>query len=225
MNAMATTTRINIAPDTVPDELHPDYVLDAPTSWGPHAWGDIGPDVGDKVNWHARYNADGDYLSALFPDDAATLTINDLSSLSVYLKSTTEHWFLKIYTRPDNINDNASWYGERFTVNYSDVQTDGVWRLLSTDGPDNGTPQMVFNNDFGTDDGLTLAQLQAGYGNELIEMISIQTNSGAGDAGLMDGLVIEINNGADIGEVNFVPEPTSLALLAIGGLAVLRRRR
>ena len=228
-NATAETNRIDIAPNQVPDEQYPDFELDAPTGWGPHAWSDIGPDNGDKVNWHARYDADGDYLSALFPDDAKNLKINDLSSISYYLKSTSEqdNWFLKIYTRTDDVDDKSTWYGERFTVNYSEVPNDGLWRLLSTDGPDSlttPTPQMLFNNDHGSDDGLTLAQWKTSYGNEFIEMISIQTNSGAGDAGLMDGLVITLNNG-NIGEVNFVPEPSSLALLAIGGIAVLRRRR
>ena len=68
------------------------------------------------------------------------------------------------------------------------------------------------------------ATMEATYGNELVEMISVQTNSGPGTAGYMDALVITLDNG-DVGEVNFVPEPASLGLIGLGGLAMLKRRR
>ena len=94
---------------------------------------------------------------------------------------------------------------------------------------------MLWNNDFGADDGMTMAGLQGAYGGELIEMISVQTDSGAGSAGLMDGLIIRLTDeaGAHVGHVDFsnqlgaavVPTPSAaLGGLAMMGLISLRRR-
>lgn len=219
--ASATTTTINVDPTQVPDEMMPLVNTgDAPTGFGPDSWSDSAT---GKVNWHARYGADGDALTALFGSQAATLTISDIASISYNVNSSTEHWFLKIYTRPDNVNDQASWYGFSFTNNYGSIATDGTWVEWSTGS--GGMLDLDDRNGQGAGTNyMDWATFESTYGNELVEMISVQTNSGPGTAGAMDGLVITLDNG-DVGQVNFVPEPTSIALLGLGGLALIRRRR
>jgi len=64
---------------TSPDESTPLVYGDAPAGLGPDSWENA--DNG-KVNWHARYGEDGDFLSVLFPDDAATLTMGEIASIS-----------------------------------------------------------------------------------------------------------------------------------------------
>ena len=74
---LAGTIQINVPPGDVPDETQPRVnVCDAPTGFGPDSW--QGPATG-KTNWHARYIADGNALSDLFPEDAETMTIADLA--------------------------------------------------------------------------------------------------------------------------------------------------
>ncbi|MEZ6191005.1 MAG: PEP-CTERM sorting domain-containing protein [Phycisphaerales bacterium] len=220
-SVMAGTTTIDVNPSMVPDEMQPLVnVGDAPAGFGPDSWSDA---ASGKVNWHARYGADGDALSALFGAQAATLTLADIASISYNVKSTTEHWFLKVYTRPDNVNDQASWYGYSFTNDYGTIATDGNWQQWSTGS--GGNFDLDFRSGIGAGTNyLDWATMQSTYGSELVEMISIQTDSGAGTAGSMDGLVITLGNG-DVGQVNFVPEPASLALMGLGGLAAIKRRR
>ena len=142
----------------------------------------------------------------------------------------------KSTTRPDGDDDASSWYGYRFINNYNEHTDTGDWTEYST------SSGMTFNRNDKYGDAsveLTLdemATLEDGagnlvYGDELIEMISIQTNSGwDGFDGCVDGLTITLKNG-NVGQVNFaaVPEPTTLAIWgAFGGLglvAVRRRRR
>jgi len=218
-SALAATVTIDITPTQVPDENQPQVnVGDAPTGYGPDSWEDSAT---NKVNWHARYSADGDYLTALFGSQAATMTINDIASISYNVKSTTEHWFLKVYTRPDSVNDQASWYGYSFTNDYSTIPIDGAWQQWSSGS---GNFDLDFRSGIGAGTNyLDWATMQSTYGSELVEMISVQTNSGAGTAGFMDGLEITLTNG-DVGKVNFVPEPAGLGLLSLGGLALLKRR-
>ncbi len=59
---------------------------------------------------------------------------------------------------------------------------------------------------------LTLAQMQASYGTQEIEMISIQTDSGwNGFDGFIDGLVITLLNG-NVGVVDLGQADADLAL-------------
>lgn len=218
--AMAGTVTIDVNPGMVPDETAPRVnVGDAPVGFGPDSWEDSAT---GKVNWHARYGADGDALTALFGAQAATLTLGDIASISYNVKSSSEHWFLKVYTRPGTGNDQAGWYGHSFTNDYGAIATDNNWQQWST--ASGGNLDLDFRSGQGSGTNyMDWATMQSTYGGELVEMISIQTNSGPGTAGYMDGLVITLDNG-DIGQVNFVPEPASLALLGLGGLAVFKRR-
>ena len=229
--AAAVTTQIDVTPSMVPDETAPRVNFgDAPTGYGPNSW--QGPATG-KTNWHARYQADGDALSALFPDDAASMTINDLSEISYYTKRPSgtqsgRDWWVQIYTRPQS--GNSEWYQERFINNYNDHTDTGNWVNYST------TSGMTFNHNgskVGTNDAngeMTLSGLQTNYGTELIEMISVQTNTGwDGYDGYMDGLQISLING-NVGQVNFEPVPEPLTMLGVfsgvvGIGAYIRKRR
>lgn len=229
---MLTTTsfgdlnRINIGPSQVPDETEPRVNYgDAPTGYGPDSW--QGPATG-KTNWHARYLADGDYLSALFPDDAATMTVADLAEISYYTNRPTgtpagRDWWIMIYTRPNGVADGSSWYGYRFINNYQDHTSTGAWAQYSTGDADWTLRENRIN---GPEQ--SFADFKSTYGSELVEMISVHTDSGwDGFDGYMDGLEIRLTND-NVGQVNFVPVPGAV-LLGMLGLSVagarLRKKR
>lgn len=220
--ALAGIITVNVLPGNVPDEQEPRVVNTAPPGFGANAW--QGPATG-KSNWHARYLADGDVLSALFPDDAATLTINDIESISYWTNRTSgaiagRDWWIQLYTR-----DDVEWYGDRYINNYGD-HSNTDWAEHSTDSSwtwrRNGTKIGSSIEVIGDHDAL-----QVVAGTDLVEMISVQTDSGwNGFDGYMDGLVITLTNG-NVGRVNFVPEPGTMALLGASllGLFGASRRR
>lgn len=218
--AVAEITTIIATPDQVSDETLPRTNLgDAPDGFGVDSW--QGPATG-KSNWHARYLADGDNLSALFPSDAATLTIGDLASISYFTNrpvgtASGRDWWITIYTRPydgeyavKGPDDVSAWHHGKFANNYGAHTATGNWVEYST------ASGMTFG-------GLTLDALKASYGTQLIESITVQTNSSwNGFDGYLDGLTISLTNG-NVGRVNFeaVPEPGALALLSIGAFSML----
>jgi hypothetical protein len=222
--AQATITTIDIAPSMVPDENQPRVAGEAPAGWGTDSW--QGPLTG-KTNWHARYNADGSYLNALF-SNAATLTIGDLAEISYFTKGEVGaiDWNLIIYTRPTG----SGWYSDRFYGN-SGVGT-GDWKENSTNSG------LTFRDGAGTFTNWTLAELGASsHAGDLIEMISIQTWTNQIVNGYIDGLTITLDAPigtthqvtGDVGRVNFVgavPEPATMLLLGLGliGLAGARRK-
>lgn len=227
----ASVNTVVVLPEDVPDETEPRVDLaDSPAGFGEDSW--QGPAT-NKTNWHARYLADGDALSALFPADAAGLTIGDLASLSYYTKRPSStpagrDWWIQIYTRPQDPGD---WYDLKFTNNYNDHSETDDWTLYSTDNAAAPTAMMTFNLS-GSSTEMSLSDLQTSYGSDLIEMISIQTDSGwNGFDGFMDGLTIELTNG-NVGRVNFEAVPTPgaatagmMLLSGLGGFNVLRRRQ
>ncbi len=235
-SAFADTVTLTVGPDTKPDENLPRTVFESPGSWmGDSSWQNS---TSNKVNWHARYDADGDFLSKLFGAKAATLTIGDVSSISYFTNRGTEltagrDWWVQIYTRPGSGGFNEkSWYGTRFINNY-DEHTNTDWQQHSTDYGMTFQHQNNSNSPSGPE--MTMADMRANYGNVLIEMISIQTDSGwNGSDFLMDGLEITLTDGS-VGRVNFshiagysvvVPTPSAaLGGLMLMGLPLLRRRQ
>ena len=209
----AATTTINIDPSTVPDEQLPRINNDAPAGFGPDSW--QGPATG-KSNWHARYLSDGDYLSTLFPTDAATLTIGDIASISYFTyrpdgTPAARDWWIQIYTRPTG----TGWYDNKYTNNYGSHTATGSWTEYSTGSG------MTFG-------GLGWNDFVSANGTELVEMISVQTDSGwNGFDGSVDGLTITLNNG-NVGVVDFgaqVPAPGAVLLAGFGTAIVGRVRR
>lgn len=206
VGALPTVTTIGAYPSQVPDEQEPQVNLgDAPLAYEPDSWKNS---VIGKVNWHARYNADGNYLTALFPTQAATLTVNDIESILYWTNrpvgtAAGRDWLLFLYTRPPG---DASWYGKRFVNNFDAHTEIGDWTHYSTD------IDMTFRRNSGTPTGhMNLATLKATYGTELVEMFSVQTDSGwggsGGFAGSIDGLTIILTDGS-VGHVDFVRQPT-----------------
>lgn len=218
------TNRITIYPNQVPDEEEPrGNIGDAPGGFGTSSWQGPAGGAGHKSNWHARYNADGDYLSALFPDDVADLRISDLASISYYTKRPSgtlsgRDWWIQIYTRPQNEGD---WYHDRFINNYNDHTETSDWTQYST-----GSGMTFNSNGLGGTGEMSLTAFKTDFGNELIEMISVQTDSGwNGFDGYMDGLEITLMNG-NVGQVDFaaVPAPGTILLFGSGLLWFGRRK-
>jgi hypothetical protein len=223
MPSASTDITININTGMVPDAQTPEIGYTAPTGFGTTCWQNTN-ESGGKVNWHARYLSDGDWLSVLFPTEAATLTVNDIASISYWTNRPTgtaanQDWAAYIYTRPKTGGD-SSWFGYRFVNNYGSHTATGNWVEYSTDSG------MTFRKNSGTTTGyMDLSTLQSTYGNELVEMISVQTMTNyANFDGYMDGLVITLTDGS-IGRVNFVPEPATIAVLGLGVLCLIRKRK
>jgi len=226
--AQAGINIINVNPSMVPDEQPPRVNYgDAPAGFGPDSWQGPAAGVGNKTNWHARYLSDGDYLSAIFPVEAATMTINDLAEISYFTKRPTgtpagQDWWVQIYTRPTGSGDKSSWYHDRFINNYNDHTNIGDWTKYST----NDDAMTFRSNGLNVIGESTLSELQTAAGTQLIEMISIQTNSGwNGFDGYIDGLEITLNNGS-VGTANLVPVPGAVLLGAMGlGMVGWMKRR
>jgi hypothetical protein len=199
-----TTIEIEAYPSQVPDEQPPRVNPgDYPTTFDVDSW--QGPSTG-KTNWHARYLPAlpaYSYLEHLFPADAATLTLGDLAEVSYFTKRPAatpagRDWWIQIYTRPTGAGDCASWYHRRYINNYQDHTDIGSWTEYSTSGA------MTFRENSCVGGApMTLAQLIAADGGDLIEMFSVQTDSGwNGYDGFLDGLIVRLNNG-NVGMVNF----------------------
>ena len=185
------------------------------------------------------------------------LTINDLSGLSFSTYNTTAgalpDWYLIIYTTP--YVGGESWYGNRLILepyvgnNLSPASTAAnQWNTFSTAA---GVNQLTINDsalagNLGFYGQPTLANIQSGpitwsaytaggsstpinYGSQNILGIVLSTGSAwaAGFTGLVDD--VNINSGP--GNVQFdleaVPEPAALSLLAfaLGVLVLIRKRK
>jgi len=154
------------------------------------------------------------------------LSINDIKTISYWTKKTHEgaqDFSLNIYTKPDDDDDESSWYGYRLNAEpyFSEDLTApaGEWNKWSTD---EGPNQLTFYDSakiggtFGFYGQPTLQELQnvtfnwyekyqnpsytnqdIDYGNEQIMYISFQTGSGwcSDFAGYIDDIYIELTTG------------------------------
>jgi len=157
------------------------------------------------------------------------LTLGELESISYYTNQNggTRDWQLKIYTENEA---GTSWYEYRIESEALSTST-GTWTFNSTDG--NLSVGRLTDRSSGSTVDLAItaandefSEVFTQYGSEeilFIDVIAGWTNGPAIDS-LLDGFQIELTNG-DTATANFVPEPGSLALLSLSGLAMLRRRR
>lgn len=157
------------------------------------------------------------------------MTLGDLASISYFTNQNggTRDWQLKIYTENEA---GTSWYEYRIESEALST-SNGTWTFNSTDG--NLTVGRLTDRSTGTATDLAIttandefSEVFAQYSGEQILFIDVIAGWTSGPAidSLLDGFQIELTNG-DTATVNFVPEPGSIALLGLGGLALIRRRR
>ena len=179
----------------------------------------------------------------------ASFTMSDIANVSFWTKQngvpsdpgTYLNWYLEIYTATTGSGDD-SWYRRRlnfepyFSPDLSDAnQPSDSWVEWSTDTSANqlrvfdanrGDPSPVY----GTYTDPYLSDIQVGPvdWSDDVWFMAISTGSGwaAGFDGQVDGVTVTLHSG-QVATIDFeaVPAPASCALMALGGLAAIRRRR
>ena len=171
-----------------------------------------------------------DYTSLrLSPKDIfgmSDVTVGQLSSISYWTKqqfSTNDlAWQVKIYTE----GDPGNWYGVNIELTkptYSDTD----WHLNSTDDNLNIYKTVLKDTGFDDLDAGTFADAVAEYGTEkilFIDVIAGWASTSPPVYSYLDGVTLELTTG-DTAAMNLVPEPTTICLLGLGGLALRRKRR
>lgn len=225
-----TCAELNINDDTV--------VVDSPTDFdtvGDTSLSTIGvgswqndDDSGDKTTFYAFFGAG---TSPTLGD----FTVDDIKSISYKTNKPDAQgepdFYVALYTEPDGVDDNASWYGYRLNMEpYFSNNLNApanTWNTWSTDA---GTNQLtIFDqqelNAFGVATGQpTLQDLQTStafdwntvdaggnvtaidYGSETVKAVSFQTGTLWDDSftGNIDEAVIELNNGNTL-TIDFEP--------------------
>jgi hypothetical protein len=161
-------------------------------------------------------------------------------------------WYMTIYTKADGVNDDSGWYGRRLTIenlyalNYNEPLN--TWNKWSTGG-DSGNNAVTFYDGNRTNTGFyngpTLTDIQdpsftwadyatsgsaaaINYADEKVLDFVFETGSAwaAQYTGLIDGVTITLTTGETVTyDLEVIPEPVTLTLLGLGGLAVFRRKR
>ncbi len=162
--------------------------------------------------------------------DMEDVTISDLAGISYFTKNIDTakiDWQLKIYTEGD-MTDNIPWYGYRFNFTRPE-NPDNAWYLSST--ATNLTVYEIhnkWNNTYpSVPGGGTLSALDTLYGAEkilFIDIIASYASSSPPCDSYLDGVTIILDNG-DTAIMNLVPEPATIALLGLGALTFVRRKK
>lgn len=168
------------------------------------------------------------------------VTVGELASISYFTKKDSLHtagagdWFFQMYTQPYDGSPGSSWYGNRINAEpyFSEnlTETAGQWTQWVTDAGQNNRLRFFdsSNGYYGSYTDGFLADLtgDSAYANQEIMVfdVALGTAWASGFDGRIDGLAIELTDG-ELANINFVPEPVTLGLLAAGGLALLRRKR
>ncbi|QDU33123.1 hypothetical protein KS4_11650 [Poriferisphaera corsica] len=224
--ASAATTEINVPLPTYTGTLSVTHTTDGPAS---NTWNASIPAGNNNIKQYLAWTPDGGPL--------ASKTINDIARITYNTKdanvSDALDWYIQIYTAKQDDGGDFSWYRNRFTAEVGYISqangsaVDNTWTHWDTSSTDANT-KLIFqstNNTFNAA-GNDLAALKSSYGSESILALSINAgDTGAGWAydGSISGLTVELTDGSAI-QYNFVPEPASLSFLALGSLALLRRK-
>ncbi len=154
------------------------------------------PDGGSIVSWAWDLDGDGEYDDLLTED--GSLSYLDLYNMGL-------DW-LSIHTIGLKVIDNEG--AEAFTTALLSMGTP-VTADFNLDGIVNGGDFLIWNG---------------GYGTPMADWIDGDAN-GDGIVNGQDFLIWNANYGDTSSAPRSTPEPASLVLLALGGMAILRRRR
>lgn len=186
------------------------------------------------------------------------LTVNDLTGLSFSTYETTAeaaqapNWYLIIYTAPYSGGE-ASWYGNRLILepylanNYTPAGEQWVTWSTAPGVNQLNVDDSAMSGNQGFYGEPTLANIQSGpitwsdyfagasstpvnYGNQNIKGIVLSTGSGwaAGFTGLVDDVNIDTTQGNAQFDLEPVPEPTTMAIMAgalLSFFSLLRLRK
>lgn len=182
-------------------------------------------------------------VGSLFGRDVA---IQDLASISYYTDKpavqTEYDWHPSIYTARQNDGfDLASWYRDRIQAHAPAALSLNApanqWNQWTTaTGPNNQLQFYASRTGFTTED-IAWSDLAGGsvtrgsstfdFSDETILFIDISmgaNSQGGTGASQLDGVRILLTDGS-VADINLIPEPATMSLLALGGLALIRRRR
>ena len=225
--ATASTTEIDIPLPAGTGIINATHTTDGPAT---DTWNVSIPAGKNYIKQYLAWTPDGGPLAGKTINDIARITYNTKDA------NVTDKldWYFQIYTVKQNDGNDFDWYRNRFTTEpgYTTFNNSNAvantWTNWDTNSTDDNTKLtfQTINKTFNAA-GNDLASIKTTYGSESILALTINigdtdTNGWAYD-GSISGLTVELTDGSAY-QYNFVPEPASLSLLALGSLALLRRK-